>query len=358
MDQSTRILGIDIGDRRSRFCLGDQYGEVMKEGTVFTEEADLLALVEALEPTRIVMEVGQHSPWMSRVLRAAGFEVVVLNARRLKLLTSSVRKTDRRDAQILAWVGTLPIDRLLQVEHVGEDSQRALLPVKIRAQLVESRTAAINQARGLLKSLGHRVESCDTRYFVRKVAELESLDVELRALVQPLLDAIDALSEQIAACDAQIEAALEAHPAAKELLTVPGVGAVTALTFVSTVEDPSRFDHSRDVGAWLGLTPRLDQSGMVDKALRITKAGNPYLRGLLVQSAHSLLRSRTRDCALKQWGLRLAERGVPPEASNTKTARRQKRKAVVAVARKLAVLLHRLWVTGETFVPFPKAQPA
>jgi len=203
----------------------------------------------------------------------------------------------------------------------------------------------VNTIRGLVKSLGWRLPKCDAGRFHELRDEVPD---EFHASLHPMFAVLAELALQLAELDTRLEELARDLPVVKQLRTVTGVGAVTALAYVLVLDDPERFEKSRQVGAYLGLTPRIDQSGDTDKQLRITKAGNQLLRRLLVQCAQTILRSNTRDSALKQWGLGLAERG----------GRAAKKKAVLAVARKLAVLLHRLWVTGESYCAFPRAHQA
>lgn len=341
-DDNTKILGIDLGDVSSTFCFigGDE--KVQERGRVATKSGAMLKLVARLRPTRVVFEAGTHSPWLDRDLREAGQEVVVLNPRRLRAISDSIKKTDETDAQMLAMLGTFDRKRLWTVCHRGADSERLLRLLKVRHALVKQRTLLVNTIRGLLKSAGERLPKADADQ-VHTLLHL--VPEELQDEFKPIFTMLEQLATQVEALDAKICAELETHPDAKRLTSVPGVGPIVALAFVAVLDDPERFKHSRQVGAFLGLTPRVDQSGNSDKQLRITKAGHMLLRSLLVQSAQCVLRTNTRDSAMKQWGAAIAERG----------GKAAKKRALIAVARKLATLLHHLWRTGQTFQAFPGA---
>jgi len=212
--------------------------------------------------------------------------------------------------------------------------------VRARALLVEARTKLVNGARGVVKTEGERLPSCSAESFARHAAP--SIPEELRAALGPLVAVLETLDKSIREHDREIERlGSEVYPAVQLLREVPGVGPLTALAFVLVVGDPKRFQKSRDVGAYIGVVPRQDQSGDTDKQLPITKNGDGLLRRLLVQSAHHVLGHFGKECQLRTWGLALAARG----------GRNAKKRAVVAVARKLAVLLHAMWKRGDHFDP-------
>jgi len=229
---------------------------------------------------------------------------------------------------------------LRPIRHRSEKAQSDLLKIRIRAALVEGRTGFVNTARGMAKAMGERLPSCDADTL--SVAKLAGLPVELQAALRPLLKQVESLTAEIKILDQQLEQiARNEYPEMELLRQVSGVGLLIALTFVLTVEDAGRFQKSRDVGSYVGLRPRQSQSGERQPQLRITKEGDRYLRTLLVQGAHCILSRRGPDTDLKRWGLKLASRG----------GKNAKKRAIVAVARKLAVLLHRLWVSGEVYEP-------
>lgn len=215
-----------------------------------------------------------------------------------------------------------------------------LLHIRVRAALVETRTSLVNTLRGLAKSAGERVVKCDPDSL--EPTRLEGLPEALRETLKPLAQQVQALTEQIHECDRKLEQiARDEYPETALLKQIYGVGTLIALTFVLTVDDRERFQKSRDVGCYVGLRPKRSQSGQSDPQLRITKEGDSYLRTLLVQGAHRILSRGAPDTDLKRWGLKLAERG----------GKNAKKRAIVAVARKLGILLHRLWVTAEVYEP-------
>jgi transposase len=333
-------IGVDLGDKSSRYCVLDENGQVRAEGSVATTKKGMAGKFGCLKRCRMVMEVGTHSPWLSRLLSSLGHEVIVANARQVRLISASSRKDDRMDAQTLARLARVDPQLLRPIRHRGEKAQQDLLLIRVRAALVEARTSLVNTARGLAKAMGERLPSCDTGSL--GVERLEPLPERLRAQLQPLLRQVESLTEEIQEADRKVEQiARTEYPETQLLRQVSGVGPLIALTFLLTLEDRDRFEKSRDVGCYVGLRPKRSESGESQPQLRITKEGDIYLRKLLVQGAHCILSRRGPDTDLKRWGLRLAERG----------GKNAKKRAVVAVARKLAVLLHRLWMTAEVYEP-------
>jgi transposase len=291
--------------------------------------------------------VGTHSPWLSRWLTGLGFEVIVANARQVQLISASSRKNDRMDALLLARLARVDPQLLRPIRHRSEQAQADLMTIRIRAALVEARSSLVNAARGFAKAQGDRLPSCDAE--AMGVEKMEGLPAEMRERLRPLLEQVESLTEKIQESEAKIEQiARTEYPETTLLRQVSGVGTLIALTFVLTLEDRHRFQKSRDVGCYVGLRPKQSQSGQSQPQLRITKEGDRYLRQLLVQGAHCVLSRRGPDTDLKRWGLKLAERG----------GNNAKKRAIVAVARKLAVLLHRLWVTAEVYEPLRHSQAA
>jgi transposase len=342
MAQSTiPTLGIDIGDRTSHFCILPVDGSApLAEGVVPTTPARFGAFLAAQPRSRVILEVGTHSPWMWRQAQKAGHEVFVANARKLGFISNNDRKSDRIDALSLARFGRFDPDLLCPIRHRGEEAHRDLLTLRARDALVQTRAKLVNVARGLVKPLGMRIRKCSTATFAK--AARESLAGEVTAFLTPILDTIEEVTRRIRKMDREIEELADRkYPETKVLRQIPGVGALTALAYVLTLEQPELFRKSRDVGAFLGLVPRRDQSGESDRQLRITKAGDGFLRRLLVQSAQYILGPFGEDSDLRRRGLCRAERG----------GKIGKRKAVIATARKLAVLLHSLWRSGEEYEP-------
>jgi transposase len=337
---NTLTIGIDLGDEFSQVCVLDPEGEVIEEGKLRTTEEAFRRRFGALEPCLTVFEVGTHSPWLSRLLQSLRHECLVANPAILH--QRGRRKSDRIDAEKLARRGRSQPQDLEPIQHASAEIQADMAIVHSRRSLVEARTKLINRSRGLVKSYGGRLPKCDADYFARRVGP--SVPAELAPAVEPLLQTIGVLTEQIKTLDRQVEALAAAKygGATEHMLEVKGIGSLTALCFALTIREPDRFRKSRQVGPYLGLTPRQDQSGERDVEHSISKAGNAYMRRLFVQSAHYVL-ERGPDTDLKRWGLLKAQGG-----------KRAKRRAVVAVARKLAVLLHHLWLTGEEYVPLRK----
>lgn len=333
-------VGLDLGDRFSGVCLVDtDSGEIKREVRIKTTPAGLARQFEGGAPMRIALEVGTHSPWASRLLASWGHEVLVANPRRVRLISHNPRKSDRFDGRTLARLARLDPELLSPVRHRGARCQQDLAVLRSRAALVRARTLLANHLRGTVKSAGARLAKCSAESLgARAAAELAE---PLRSTVEPLITAIAELSEQIRAYDRKVEALSAAHPDVAPLRQIAGVGPLTSLAFVLTLEDPTRFDESRKVGAYLGLTPGRRQSGQSDPQLHISKQGDPFLRQLLVQSAHYILGPFGPDCDLRQHGLKIAQRG----------GKAAKKRAAVAVARKLAVVLHRLWLTQQDYVP-------
>ena len=328
--------GLDVGDRNTHICVLDAAGKVVERMVVPTEEGALLSALRPYPLTALTFETGTHSLWLARTVRHLGVEPVVANARKVELITRNHRKSDVNDAYNLARLLRADPELLHPVHVRSEASQRSLTMLKARHALVCMRTKAVNTVRGLVKASGHRVANCTTAAFVARAVELPA---GLRDDLAPMLDMIGQLTERIHAYDKQIEAAGKDIPAVRRLRSVPGVGPVIALGFVLYLDDPLRFPRSRDVGAYLGLCPRHDQSGDIDRTGHISKTGSTWIRSLLVNAAQHLLSRRGKECTLRRWGLSLMERGV------------NRRRAAVAVARRLAVLLHRLWVDGVAWDP-------
>jgi transposase len=342
-DTSTYTIGLDLGDRQHAACVLNHAGAIVSELTVANTKEALRTFSQQYPRATIAIETGTHSPWISRLLAAEGLKVYVANARKLRAIAQSDTKTDRHDARMLARICRADPQLLSPVEHRSEACQRALVSLKVREALVRARTAQMNSVRFLLKSLGLRLSKASKATYFTAIAR-EQLEAADRALVEPLLASLDVLTAQIKALDASIEkVAVEQYPETVRLRQVPGVGPLTALCFVLTLEKHDRFKKARDVGAYLGLVPRRDQSGRSDKALPITKAGNSALRCLLVNCAQYILGPFGPPTALREAGLRLC-------AESGKAA---KKRAVIAVARKLAVTLLALWKTGRDYEATP-----
>jgi transposase len=333
-------IGLDLGDRQGAQCVVDAAGVVVARALVTMTVAGLRRAFAAYPGAQVVLEVGTQSPWVSRWLTQQGHAVLIANPWRVRRIAGMTNKSDRIDAELLARLGRADPALLRPIHHRSEAVQRDRALLRVRDQLVRARAGLVTQARGIAKALGTRLPRCDAQRFPQHMdrAQLRESFPGFGAL----LDTVTALSQQIAALDAAItRVARERYPATAQLQQVRGVGPITALAYVLTIEDPRRFAHSRDVGAYLGLRPKRYQSGASDPALGISKAGDPFLRRTLVQAAHYILGHYGPDTTLRRFGERLMDRG----------GRAARQRAAVAVARKLAVLLHRLWTTGAAYDP-------
>jgi transposase len=342
---TTNLLSLDLGDRNSRYFVIDEAGATVGEGSVRTTREGLQALFARFAPREVALEVGGHSPWVSRLAESQGIRATVANARKLALITRNERKNDRTDAELLARLARADRKLLCPVRHRSEQSQKDLAILRARTELVATRTALINHVRGQVKSLGERLASCSSDCFHKRV--VPQLPAELQPGLLPVVQTIEQVTATIQSMDKQIEAlAAERYPQSTQLQQVGGVGPLVSLQFMLTIDEPARMRSSRQVGPFLGLTPRTRESGDSSPQLRITKAGDRETRRLLVISANYILGCFGPDCDLRRFGLKIAERG----------GKNARKRAKVAVARKLAVLLHHLWKTGEAYDPFHLAK--
>ena len=333
-------IGLDLGDRSSFYCVLNGAGEVILEERVATNPEAMKKTFGTMPRSRIALETGTHSPWVSRVLSELGHEAIVAHARNVRLIGESRRKDDRLDAQVLARLARIDPQLLSPIQHRSAQAQADLSVIRARYALVRTRTALICAARGLTKSFGERIRSRYIRGF--KPAMGDTLSPQLRVVLAPLLSALETITARIREYDAQIEKlAEESYPEVALLKQVKGVGTLIALTYILTLEDPRRFRKSRDAGCYVGLQPGRRNSGQSEPQLHITREGDSYLRMVLVQGAQHILGPFGEDSDLRRWGLKLAERG----------GKSGKKRAIIAVARKLAVLLHHLWISCEEYEP-------
>jgi len=340
-------IGMDLGDRWSFYCVLDEAGKIILEQKVSTTPEAIKQTFGKIPRSLIALETGTHSPWVSRLLTELRHEVIVAHAQKVELITKSNRKDDRHDARTLARLARIDPELLGPVRHRSAQAQIHLTVIRARAELVSARTALVNAARGLVKSYGERLPKCGTQQVSRELAA--GLSTELREVLEPLLREIESLNERIPEYDERMEKiAKEVYPEVFLLKQVKGVGTQIALTYVLTIEDPYRFAKSREVGCFLGLKPGRRNSGKSEPQKHISKEGDRYLRTMMVQGAHYILGPFGEDRDLRRWGRKLGERG----------GKNAKKRAVVAVARKLAVLLHRLWVNGEVYEPLRNSQKA
>jgi len=338
---NTITIGMDLGDKSHIAVVFDEEGNELNISKVINNKKALTKFFEPYRNANVAIEAGTHSPWISRLLGEMGITVYVGNPRKLRCIWDSTDKSDERDARMLGMVCRLDPRLLHPLRHRGSQAQADLAMIKSRDILVKNRNQLINHARGLVKANGDRLPKCSSESFVKRCEA--HMPPELRPALAPVFDSISNLTQQIKDLDQKIDQlSKERYPETQYLRQVPGVGPVTALTFVLTIEDPARFSKSRQIGPFLGLTPRRDQSGETDKQLPITKAGDEYLRQLLVGCAHYIMGPFGPDSHLRRHGLKVASRG----------GKNAKKRAVVAVARKLSVLLYKLWITEQAYDPF------
>jgi transposase len=337
-------VGVDLGDQWSHYCILGLEGETLAEGQLRTTPQDVTEFFAALNVARVVVEVGTHSAWVREVICGYGHEVLVANPRLMEGSKRRKRKNDRIDANKLARLGRVDPQSLHPMQHRSPGVRQDLVMLRARDALVAARTELINATRGLVKSMGARLPKCSSPSFAQKVEE--AVPAEIREALLPLVRMTAALSDSIQGYDEKIEKlASEKYGHTTLLRQVKGVGPITALAYVLTLENPERFVKSRDVGPYLGLVPKQEDSGESQPQLGISKAGDTMVRRLLVGSAQYILGPFGPDTDLRRYGLRLCERG----------GKNAKKRAAVAVARKLAVLLHRLWVSGEVYEPLRHA---
>lgn len=339
------IVGLDVSEKYIHFCELTTEGVFESEGR-FRTNRQQLAKRFACPPVTAVLEVGSHSRWITEELRALGHQVMVLDPRRLKLITASIYKDDKIDAQALAMLA-LECPRLLKtVEPRGDGQQIALTLVRARADLVEMRTKAVNAVRGLLKPYGLRIgKKGSSPNFGAEAREV--MPEELATILNPMLDVIEKLNASIKAYDKQVEDMVpEIASDAMHLLEIDGVAHLTLLYFVALVGDPYRFTKTRDIGSYLGLCRKRDDSGDRTSQLGITKAGDKYMRALLANCASHIIGPFGKDCDLRRWGERLAG-----------TSRGQRNRARTGISRKLAVMMLAMWKSGEAYDPERNSTP-
>jgi transposase len=316
-------VGIDLGDRKSNYCFIDAEGSIFAEGTLAATQAGMDELFSAIPKCRIAIEVGTHSPWICALLKSHGHEVIVANPRKMESIHKNKRKNDKVDARILARLVRADPELLYPIQHRGDQARQDLVLLRAREGLIAARTKLINCVRGQVKSVGGRLPSCSSESFHYTV--VEKLPDSIKESLLPLVVQIGEMSQRIRTFDAQIiRMSEQKYPETECLRQVRGVGPITSLTYVLMLEKPERFDKSRDVGSYLGLVPRQDESGGISKQLRITKTGDRMLRQLLISSGQYILGLFGEDCDLRRFGLKLTERG----------GRNAKKRAVVAVSNR------------------------
>lgn len=342
----SQYAGLDVSLEETAICIVDQEGRIVREAVVATEVEAIDRHLRNLgvELKRIGLEAGPLSSWLHAGLRAAGWPMVCLETRRLRAVTRTMPvKTDRKDAEAIAQAIRTGYFRMVHVK--SEASQRLRVLLRYRRLLQAKRLDLENELRGTLKAFGLKLGKVTTRSFAARLAELTGDDGYLAKLIAPMLAARDQLIASFNTLHRQLLAIVKHDETCRRLMTVPGVGAVTALGFKTGIDDPARFAHSADVGPHFGLTPRRYQSGAIERTGRISKCGDAMVRSLLFEAAMALLYRVRATSTLKQWARRLAKRVGA-------------RKAATALARKLAVILHRLWVDGTTFDPLHRSVAA
>lgn len=336
---SAITIGLDLGNRTSHAAILDrETGELVREEVATTPVAmaDFLAHYPG---ARLVIEVGAHSRWVQKLAQDMDLNVINANPRQLALITRSQKKNDKKDALLLAQIGAGAPQILGHVQHRSPQAHADLAVIKTRAKLVRTRSEYVTAIRGLVKTVGVQIDACDATYFFRKAPA--QIPAELSVACNPLIEMLTLLHEQILGLDKVLKKIAERYPAVDYLTQIDRVGTLTALSYVLIIEDPKRFSKNRTVGSYVGLTPRIKDSGDRTTQLGITKAGDTELRRHLCLVAHQILSSVGKDCALKRWGLELCKRG----------GKNAKKRAVCAVARKLSVLMLALWRSGETYDP-------
>ena len=329
--------GLDVSLRQTSVCVVDQTGKIMREGMIDSDPDVICNFIRTAAPNlaRIGLETGATSTWLWTELKKRGQPVICIDARHAKAaLKMQINKSDRNDAAGIARIMQTGWYKEVRVKDLDSHAVRALLAS--RALLVELKRDLENQIRGLLKNFGLVIGRSKMNTFTTRATELIDGRPELAAAIEPLLKARDALAGQIDGLDRNVLRLARSEPQVRRFMTVPGVGPITALCYLATIDDPARFKKSRSVGAYVGLTTRRYASGETDRTGRISKCGDGMLRSYLYEAANVLLTRVTKWSALTAWGMRIAKR-------------RSMNKARAAVARKLAVILHRMWIDGTEF---------
>jgi transposase len=333
-------IGLDVGDKSSCACVVDPEGN-RREVFSFPTDTEGLTRRFARPTARVVLEAGPHSRWISKRLSQMGHEVLVVDPRKLGLIAKSQCKTDRRDAEILALLGLGPRKLLGKVKHRSEEAQADLAVLLTRDHFVRQRTMNVNRVRGVLKSFGIKVPRMSTSCFHGKAAQY--VPATLLPALLPILEEILSLQIRIKRLDDEIKKKIAPrYPQTERLTAIYGVGTIISLAYVLSLDDPKRFKRSRDVGPFFGLVPRTFQTGKTNLQLSISRSGNPFIRRSAIQAAQCVLREKSPDCDLKRYGKKIEERG----------GKYPKKRAVVAVARKLVVLMHQLLVDPTPYDPW------
>jgi len=331
-------VGLDVSVKQTAICIVDETGKIVREAKVTTEPEAVVALLNdaGLGYARVGLEAGPMSQWMVTGLLAAGLPVVCVETRHMRVMLKAqqVNKSDRNDARGIAQMMRVGLYKPVHVKTLASQQERMLLTSRklLRDKLQDTE----NELRGTLRNFGLRVGVVSSGRFEARIRELLKGHPPLGAIVAPLLAVRRVFREQFAVLHKMVLDRVRSDRQCRRLITVPGVGPVVALTFRATVDQPQRFAHSKMVGAHFGLVPRRFQSGETDYDGRISKCGDAMMRTALYEAAQVLLTRTQKWSWLKAWGMQLARR-------------RGDKKAIVALARRLAVILHRMWTDGTQF---------
>ena len=330
------FIGLDVSLAKTAICVVSEHGKIVREAEVASEPEPLLAWLQALDGNiaALGLEAGPLSQWLHRGLRDAGLDAVLMETRQVKgALKAMPIKTDRRDAEGIARLLHLGWFRPVHCKSVTAQEVRVILSA--RKAIQQNMLALEMSLRGLLRNFGLKVGTISRGKFEHRIRALADGNAMLEMATAPMLRARASLRQELASLERLVRQMAQDDPVCVRLMTMPGIGAVVALTYRSAVDDPARFTSSKNVGPWVGLTPSRNQSGQRDVSGGITKAGDVTLRRALCQAA-TVMMNRGRATWLRTWGAQVAER-------------RGRKKAMVALARRISVILHRMWVDGTTF---------
>jgi len=334
----TLFVGLDVSVRETAVCIVDDAGKVVREQKVPTEPDDIVRLLASIgeDYGRVGIEAGPLSQWLVNGLTAAGLPVVCVETRHMMALLKAqqINKSDRNDARGIAQMMRVGLFKPVHVKTQMAQEQRMLLTSR---KLLQRKLLDVeSDLRGTLRNFGLKVGVVSVGKFEARIRELVASYPRLALVVEPILAVRRVMRQQFVVLHKMLLDTVRHDPVCRRLMTAPGVGVVVALTYRATVDQPQRFIHSRAVGAHVGLTPRRHQSGEIDYDGGVSKSGDTMLRTMLYEAAQSLLTQSGKWSWLKAWGMRVAQR-------------RGMQRAIVAVARRLAVVLHRMWVDGTEF---------
>ena len=340
-------IGLDVSQRQTAICIVDSSGKLIAEGKVLTLPSDIHGWIKGhVDIDKVInagLEAGAMSNWLGTELKQLGLPIICLETFQAhRFLETHRNKTDKNDARGLAQLVRLGEAFIKPVKIRSQASQEARALLALRQHAVKQKVDLENTIGGILKIFGltiqrgHVGKNTFRQRVIEKLCEADARGLKLRETVSPTLTLHEELQRQVAVLSRQVNALTKADPVCRRLMTVPGVGPIVALSFVTAVDDPARFSKGEDVGAYFGLTPRQYQSGETDMQKGTSKRGDVMTRTHLVQAATVLLSRGNKWCALRAWGIKIAKR-------------RGLFKARIAVARKLAIVLHRIWISGEVF---------